>query len=94
MPDGPDRLKKKFMKQLDNGDTDDGIGTCFNIIEQFGGKIAKGGMILVPKVDNYPVDVHDAIDYLCLEWDYAFKYVDPDVLTAIITRKVRRQIGC
>lgn len=75
MPSGPKRLRDKFMKFDENtGITSDGIVDCFDIIEKFGGQIMKGGIILLPVGDNYPDDISDAVNYLCLEWDYDYDY--------------------
>jgi len=77
MPDGPDRLKDKFMKICPTCDQccDDGIGTAEDILKAFGAKI-HNGMITMPKDKSFKdnVDVCDAIDYLCLEWDYDWEY--------------------
>lgn len=65
MPQGPARLRQKFMIE-----DDDGIERCESIIKGVGGTI-KQGVISFPK---YTIiagpDLGDAIDYLCLEWDY------------------------
>lgn len=63
MPSGPNRLRERFMI---NGS--DGIGEAESIIKKHGGIVKRGMIFYPPGIEDS--DFHDAIDYLCLEWDY------------------------
>lgn len=66
MPQGPQRLREKFMTE-----EDDGIAKCESIIRQAGGKCVKG--IISQPPGEWSEEITDAIEYLFYEWDYALE---------------------
>jgi len=75
MPSSNDRLRKKFFTYNSEGRiVGDGIGKAEATIERYGGKILPRGTIIMPKLlpgrDSDMTEFSDAIDWLCLEWDY------------------------
>jgi hypothetical protein len=68
VPQGADRLRQKY---LCGGDCD-GIEECERVIKNFGGVIVRGCIKFPGELPN-DQELHDAIDYLVFEWDYAYE---------------------
>jgi hypothetical protein len=66
MPQGPDRLRDKFLR-----DGNDGIHECEEIIKKHGGEIHRGLISGLPET-NWAEELDDAVTYLVYEWDYAY----------------------
>lgn len=66
MPESSQRLRDKF----NFGNGNDGIAEAEKVIKDAGGTISENGVITLQKV-FWPLDVADAIVFLCSEWDYA-----------------------